>query len=471
MEMKNFLLASAAFFLFQNLVAQKFFFGDDLSYVNQMEDCGVTYKENGAAVDPYELFAAHGHNCCRVRLWHNPAWQDTLNSGKHYSDLADVKETILRARAAGMEVLLDFHLSDFWADPQRQWIPKAWLPVVDNLPVLKDSLYNYVEKTLLSLDAEGLLPEMVQIGNETNRGILLSEQVNASGWVLDWNRNSQLFKRAIEAVRQVEFQTGKKVKVAIHIAGPADTGWLMKGFWDNGVKDFDIIGISYYWAWHKPTTIDDCGNTVAQMKQLYGKEVMVFETGYIWTTASNDGAANIITATHPSYSPASPANQKKWLVDLTKKVIAKGGSGVFYWEPAWVSSPCWTPWGQGSHQEHATFFDFQNNTLPDGGMGWPEEDYGLTPTGEPEEPDDILQIFPDSANGRMRIRCKTFATEKRDIAVRLIDTNGIERETLAMPDWQGESIDFSLKRKMEGGIYVVAIYFGDALFATKKVYW
>lgn len=353
-----------------------FYFGADLSYVNEMEDCGVVYKENGTAKDPYRIFADDKCNLVRLRLWHTPSWYDTLNSGKRYSDLQDVKKSIQRSKGAGMKVLLDFHLSDFWADPQRQWIPKAWEPVVDNLPVLKDSVYNYISQTLHRLNAEGLLPEMVQIGNETNRGILLAPAVNDAGWVLDWNRNGPLFKSAISAVRDVEKATGKKIKVALHIAGPADAKWLMEGFWNAGVTDFDIIGLSYYWAWHKPTTITNAGNVIAELRQNYpGKEVMIFETGYIWTTQSNDQASNIISEVQAGYSPASPENQKKWLVDLTKEVMRRGGIGVVYWEPAWVSSPCRTPWGQGSHQEHATFFDFQNNVLPNGGMYWMSYDY------------------------------------------------------------------------------------------------
>ena len=133
------------------LLAQSFYFGSDLSYVNEMDDCGVVFKENNAPKDCYQIFADNKTNLVRLRLWHTPSWYDTLNAGKRYGDFADVRRSILRAKMAGMGVLLDFHLSDFWADPQRQIIPKAWLPVVDNLPVLKDSLFNYVKTTLLAL--------------------------------------------------------------------------------------------------------------------------------------------------------------------------------------------------------------------------------------------------------------------------------------------------------------------------------
>ncbi|MFT6000504.1 MAG: arabinogalactan endo-1,4-beta-galactosidase [Neolewinella sp.] len=99
------------------------------------------------------------------------------------------------------------------------------------------------------------------------------------------------------------------------------------------------------------------------MDDYPGKEVMVFETGYIWTNESNDSANNIISSVQEGYAPASPTNQKRWLIDLTQEMIQRGATGVIYWEPVWVSSSCRTQWGQGSHQEHATFFDFDNKLL------------------------------------------------------------------------------------------------------------
>jgi arabinogalactan endo-1,4-beta-galactosidase len=104
---------------------QSFYFGADLSYVNEMEDCGVSYKEDGKPKDVHEMFADHGCNLVRLRLWHTPSWYDGLNNGNRYSDLADVKIAIGRAHAAGMEVLLDFHLSDNWADPGKQEAEKG----------------------------------------------------------------------------------------------------------------------------------------------------------------------------------------------------------------------------------------------------------------------------------------------------------------------------------------------------------
>ena len=365
------------FFILGSAYGQPFYFGNDLSYVNEMEDCGVVYKEQLVPKDPYRIFADHGGNLVRLRIWKDPSWYKNLNSGKLYSDFNDVARSINRAHQNNMEVLLDFHLSDNWADPSKQLVPLAWEPVVQNLPVLKDSLYRYIYATLFELNQRSLLPEMVQIGNETNKGILLSAADNQK-FTMDWNRNAALFNSAILAVRDIEKLTNKKIKIGIHAAGPKDTGWLIDQFIQAGVTDFDVIGISYYWAWHKPSSIHETGALIKSLKSKHGKEVMVFETGYIWTTASQDQANNIISEIHPDYAPASPANQKKWLIDLTKEVFKNQGAGVIYWEPAWVSSGCFTQWGKGSHQEHATFFDFQHNLIDSGGIQWMSFDYRST---------------------------------------------------------------------------------------------
>ncbi len=187
--------------------AQDFYFGNDLSYIHEMEDCGAQYKENDTLGDPYAMLKDHGCNLVRLRLWHTPSWYDALNQGKRYSDLNDVILSIYRAKSYGMQVLLDFHLSDTWADPGHQVVPAAWADVVDNLPVLQDSLYNYIYGTLAILAAADILPDMVQIGNETNKGILQSQAANDAGWSLDWPRNSALFNSAIAAVRDIETQS------------------------------------------------------------------------------------------------------------------------------------------------------------------------------------------------------------------------------------------------------------------------
>lgn len=362
-----------AHFSILSLTAQNFYKGADLSYINELEDCGVIYKENNQPKDPYQIFADHHTNLVRLRLWHTPSWYDNLNEGKRYADLTDVKKSIQRAKAAGMEVLLDFHLSDNWADPSKQIIPAAWSGVVDELPILKDSLYNYIYATLAELEQENLLPEMVQIGNETNRGILLSQSVNDAGWVLDWARNRGLFNAAIQAVKDIEVKTNKEILKVLHVAGPTDVDWFIGSFIANEVTDFDIIGISYYEQWHGETDIAAVGSIIKELKSKYNKAVMVVEAGYPWTTNGNDNANNVLNEASSNHAPLSPITQKQWLLDLSATIQTNGGIGLIYWEPAWVSSECSTQWGQGSHYENASFFDYHHNLQESGGIDWMRE--------------------------------------------------------------------------------------------------
>jgi len=357
------------FFTFQ-LCAQDFYRGADLSYTNEMEECGTIYKENDEVKDIFQIFSDYSCNLVRLRLWHTPSWQDDLNSGNRFSDLADVKVSIARAKAAGMQVLLDFHLSDTWADPAHQYVPEAWSSVVDDLPALKDSLSGYITGTLEELEEENLIPELIQIGNETNRGILLSPEVNDAGWTMDWERNGELFKTATQAVRDFSTENNHDIQIALHIADPIHVEWYFDNFIDQGVTEFDIVAFSYYQEWHGETTLEQVGDYVAQFKQDYNRDVMVVETGYPWTSNGEDSANNILNAISPDFSGLSPFNQQLWLIDLANVIRDNGGNGLVYWEPGWVSTDCSTPWATGSHYENATFFGFNDNLKGNGGINW-----------------------------------------------------------------------------------------------------
>ena len=170
-----------------------FYYGADLSYVNEMENCGAIYKDaNNINTNPYKIFKDAGANLVRVRLWHNPTWTD-------YSDYSDVKKTIQKAKDQGMRVLLDFHYSDTWTDPSKQKIPAAWESEIDNKEALGELLYNYTYETLNNLALANLLPEMVQIGNEINPMILQGEVLV---WPIDWDRNSYLINKGIKILWQ-----------------------------------------------------------------------------------------------------------------------------------------------------------------------------------------------------------------------------------------------------------------------------
>lgn len=361
------------------VLAQSFYFGADLSYVHEMEDCGAVYTVDQQPEDLYSIFQTHGCNLVRLRLWHTPSWYDALNAGNRYSDLEDVRASIARAKALGMSVLLDFHLSDTWADPSHQVVPAAWNSVVHQTSALSDSVFNYVYGVLSDLAQDNLLPDIVQFGNETNRSILLTQVENDQGWSFDAGRNADFFRAAQLAADVIEVTFNHPIQTALHFANPSQVEWYTDQHVINGYSDFDIIGISYYWQWHQPVTIQQLGQTISKLRADFpGKKVMVFETAYGWTTANADASNNILFNAHPSYTPLSPANQKKWMTDLTQTVIDNGGSGVIYWEPAWVSTGCSTQWAVGSAWDNATFFDFNHELMADGGIGWMSYPYDFT---------------------------------------------------------------------------------------------
>jgi len=381
------IITATLFFLLliTNTQGQNFYFGNDLSYVNQMEDCGAVFKEQGKAKDVYQIFADHGTNLVRVRLWYQPKWQNSLKQPdgvkSQYNDFPDVAETIRRAKQAGMQVMLDIHLSDFWADPGHQLIPAQWVNVASNTTALADSVYNYVTKVLTDLNNQNLMPEIVKVGNETNGGILqhtiLKSDYTVSGNVSsDWGRHAKLYNSAIKAIRDISNLTTIKPKIALHYAGlTGSTDWY-QNIINKGVTDFDIIGLSYYYAWHK-ASITDLGNTIRTLKLKFsGYDVMVVETGYIWSLQNYDAMPNIVTTPDPRYLPVSPEKQLEYMVDYTREVMRAGGNGVIFWEPAWVSTPCTTPWGKGSSHDHLVFFDPVNtNFMENGGGRWTESPY------------------------------------------------------------------------------------------------
>jgi len=331
--------------------AISFYYGADLSYLNEMLDCGAIYKdEDNISKDPYKIFKEAGANLIRVRLWHNPTWTK-------YSNYEDVKKTIQIAKAEGMHVLLDFHFSDTWADPSVQEIPAAWTSEINNKESLGELLYNYTYETLNNLANAYLLPEIVQIGNEINPMIL---QKGELVWPIDWNRNSYLINKGIKAVRDISNERDKKVEVMLHIAQPENGLWWFKEATENGVTDFDWIGLSYYYLW-SDYSLTSLSTPLKTLINTYKKRLMVVETAYPFTMENADNAANILGTDHlvPGY-PATQQGQLDYINKLQEIIENSGGEGLIYWEPAWVSTNCSTLWGQGSHWDNATLFD-QNN--------------------------------------------------------------------------------------------------------------
>ncbi|WP_179010056.1 glycoside hydrolase family 53 protein [Winogradskyella forsetii] len=328
-----------------------FYYGADLSYANEMEDCGALYKDlDGTTKDVYQIFKDEGANLVRVRLWHNPDWTN-------YSNFNDVKETIQRAKSKGLKVLLDFHYSDTWADPSKQEIPAAWLSEINNVSTLGELLYNYTYQTLDELSNDNLLPDIVQVGNEINGMIL---QQGELVWPIDWQRNSTLINKGIEAVRAIGNAKNEEIEVMLHIAQPENGLWWFEQATANGVTDFDWIGLSYYPIW-SDYDLNEVQTPLSTLINNYNKKLMIVETAYPFTLENADGANNILgqDALTGGLS-ASQQGQLDYLNALQEIIENAGGQGLVYWEPAWVSTDCSTLWAQGSHWDNATLFDHDN---------------------------------------------------------------------------------------------------------------
>ncbi len=339
----------------------KFSMGADLSYVNEIEAYGGKYSDSSKAGDPFLIMKKYGCNTVRVRLWHSPNWKKAIADGNLYSDINDVAKTIRRAKAAGMAVNLDLHYSDDWADPEKQFTPEAWKKL--DFATLTDSVYRYTSEVLTILAKQNLTPEMIQIGNENNTGMLhpLGKAVNNN-----FKNFGILLNSGIKAVRDFSKTSTIKPQIILHVAQLQHCGWWTKALTNSGlVTDYDIIGLSHYAKWSTVPTMAAIGSIIKDLKTTYNKKVMIVETAYPWTDKGADSYGNIIDGkTGVDIYGVSEAEQLHYLKDLTQTVITAGGSGVHYWEPAWITSNMKDRWGKGSSWENCALFDFQGNALP-----------------------------------------------------------------------------------------------------------
>jgi arabinogalactan endo-1,4-beta-galactosidase len=349
-----------------------FYFGADLSYVNQIVDHGGVYKDEGEVRSPYRIFKDHGNNLVRLRLWHNPEWTKDVYDPKgttEYNGLEDVAKAIQLSKEQGMQVLLDFHYADSWADPGKQPIPKAWIDIRD-IAVLKDSVYQYTFKTINYLKSRELLPDLVQVGNEINCGMFFTDAPagfpTCNSCNGQWQQLGDVLNSAIAGVKDATVTATLKPKILLHVADPKNLQWWFDNIKDNGkVTAFDIIGLSYYPLWHTTIAPPQLQATIASLKTRYQKPLMILEVAYPWSTENHDSYPNQFGSQTPINGyPFTKEGQLGIMTFITQAVVSGGGVGVVYWEPAWITSETQDLWGKGSSWENATFFDFEGNTLP-----------------------------------------------------------------------------------------------------------
>lgn len=280
--------------------------GADVGWLPQMEATGYKfYDTDGSQKDCLQLLKDRGMNTIRLRVWVNP--NDDKASG--HCSKEETVEMALRAQKKGMRIMIDFHYSDSWADPGKQFKPKAWEN--HSFPDLLNDVYSHTYDVLNALKSAGVTPEWVQVGNEIPGGMMWPE-----GSTSNWGQLAQLLNKGYEATKAID----KSIKVIVHL-DEGNNSEKFRTFFDNAKANnvkYDVIGMSYYPFWIKKDyteTIADLANNMNDMVSRYNKEVMVVEVGGEYDKVQN--TYDMLVAT----------------IKAVKAVPNNKGLGVIYWEP------------------------------------------------------------------------------------------------------------------------------------------
>jgi arabinogalactan endo-1,4-beta-galactosidase len=365
--------------------ADDFMAGADVSMLAEVERHGGKFSNaDGKPGDALQILQAAGVNWVRLRLWHTPVFADDVVEdgrvvlkkgmavGGGNNGLATTMRLARRAKALGLKVLLDIHYSDFWADPQTQTKPAAWTDLHGD--ALRAAVREYTADTLDALDAVGAAPDMVQIGNETNAGMLWPD---GQTWSADKSAKiggdaafAALLRAGIAGVRANDALTGRHLPVMVHLAGGTDPDLChhMLDLFAAEHLDYDVVGLSWYPIYHG--TLAQLKSNLDELAQRYRKPLVVVETAYGWTLDNGDSTQHLLDAKHAERAgyPATVAGQAQVIHDVIATVAAVPnglGRGVFYWEPDWIPAKGagWRT-GADNNWENQALFDYSGRALP-----------------------------------------------------------------------------------------------------------
>lgn len=350
-------------------ISDDFIRGMDVSSILVEEKSGVKYySADGTEQDVFTTMAQAGVNYARIRVWNDPFDADGNGYGGGNNDLATAIELGKRATANGMKVCIDFHYSDFWADPKKQICPKAWEGMT--LEEKADALYEFTKDSMTQLLDAGVDVGMVQVGNETNNGMAGETQIP---------NIARLMNAGSKAVRETATTYGKEIKVALHYTDATDFAGLDSIMYKlaSFQVDYDIFALSYYPYWHG--TFENLQNVMANIQDKYGKETLIAETAYCYTTEDTDGSGNSVNEGDliDAYG-ATVQSQSTALRDVCAVASDAGALGVFYWEGAWITvgdasadnSPIWEEFGSGWASSYAADYDPNDAGKYYGGCSW-----------------------------------------------------------------------------------------------------
>mgnify|MGYP000798270052 CR=1 FL=1 len=312
-------------------LSSDFIMGMDISSMISELESGVVYRDyEGNKLETLDdickFLANQGINHIRIRVWNNPYDTNGNGYGGGNNDVAKAKQFADACRNAGIKMLVDFHCSDLWTDPGKQYVPKAWKGYT--VEQKAEALTAFLEASLNTIDPTKDVVDMVQVGNETTSGFIGETDVA---------NMCTLFEAGSKGVKAYN----NEVKVVIHLTNPEKanmTRWAKR--LDENKVDYDILATSYYPYWHG--TLDNLKTQLETVKNTYGKDVMVAETSYAYTLEDSDGHSNTVrvgnndTADNAT-EPFTEQGQATAIRNLINTVNNAGGLGVYYWEPAWLT--------------------------------------------------------------------------------------------------------------------------------------
>lgn len=363
-------------------LSDDFMRGVDVSMIDQIEKSGGKfYNADGKEEDVFKILKDHGVNWIRIRLWNNPTYEEdqydsngkliakkgTLMGGGNNNLETDLR-IAKRVKDAGLKFLLDFHYSDFWADPGKQYMSQDWKNLSEK--ELNVAVEKFTKETIEAFQKIGAGPDMVQIGNELDSGFMWPA---GQLWSNDptvkiggFKGFTTLLASASRGVRSAA--GGKDIKIVIHVA---DGGNNDKYRWifDEVKKakiDYDVIGLSFYPYWHG--SFKSLKNNMTDLSRRYGKEMIVAETAYAFTTEDGDAQGNVFqiySDEENGYVPGVQGQATEVRDTIATVASVKGGVGVFYWEADSILVPgAHLSATEGNTWENQAMFDFEGRALP-----------------------------------------------------------------------------------------------------------
>ena len=358
---------------------QQFIKGVDLSTLLEVLACGAKYYDHGQEADVLNILKRYDIDSVRLRLWNDPYSTDGKPYGAGTNDMDTTIKTAKKIKDAGYTFLFNLHYSDFWADPGKQFIPKAWEGM--SADELETAVYEFTKESMEKLIEEGVAPDMVQVGNELSNGLLWPY-----GKTPDYDRIAKFVNAGIRGVRAVD----QKVPIMIHLDNGGNNA-LYREWFDHFMEhgeEFQIIGLSYYPFWHG--SLDALEQNMNDIAIRYNKDVVVAEVSMGFTMEDYASYEKLEPQERKGYAtkpelvakieyPMTKVGQADFMQDFMTRVANVAddhGKGFYYWEPAWIpvagsgwatkeglayikdKGPCGNEWA------NQALFDYDGNVLP-----------------------------------------------------------------------------------------------------------